>query len=39
VLSRLGRVVQAGDSVTLDSLSVRVETVDRHVPHTVRISR
>jgi CBS domain containing-hemolysin-like protein len=39
VLSRLGRVVQAGDSLTLDSLSVRVETVDRHVPHTVRISR
>ena len=41
VLSRLGRVAQAGDSVTLDngSLSVRVESVDRHVPLTVRISR
>jgi CBS domain containing-hemolysin-like protein len=39
VLSRLGRVVQAGDSLTLDALSVRVETVDRHVPQTVRISR
>jgi len=39
VLARLGRVVQAGDSLTLDSLSVRVETVDRHVPQTVRISR
>jgi CBS domain containing-hemolysin-like protein len=39
VLARLGRVVEAGDSLTLDSLSVRVETVDRHVPHTVRISR
>ncbi|GAB2623798.1 membrane protein [Paractinoplanes abujensis] len=41
VLSRLGRVAKAGDSVTLDggSLSVRVESVDRHVPHTVRISR
>lgn len=39
VLARLGRVVEAGDSLTLDSLSVRVETVDRHVPQTVRISR
>ncbi|MCO8270974.1 hemolysin family protein [Actinoplanes sp. TRM 88003] len=41
VLARLGRVAQAGDSVTLDggSLSVRVESVDRHVPLTVRISR
>lgn len=39
VLARLGRVVEAGDSLTLDSLSVRVESVDRHVPHTVRISR
>ncbi len=39
VLSRLGRVAQTGDSVTLDSLSVRVESVDRHVPLTVRISR
>lgn len=41
VLSRLGRVAKAGDSVTLDdgSLSVRVESVDRHVPQTVRISR
>ncbi|MET0425820.1 MAG: hemolysin family protein, partial [Actinoplanes sp.] len=41
VLARLGRVVQAGDSVTLDDvdLSVRVESVDRHVPLTVRISR
>jgi CBS domain containing-hemolysin-like protein len=38
VLARLGRVVEAGDSLTLDSLSVRVETVDRHVPQTVRIS-
>ncbi|GAA0457201.1 membrane protein [Paractinoplanes deccanensis] len=41
VMARLGRVVQAGDSVTLDdgSLSVRVESVDRHVPQTVRITR
>jgi CBS domain containing-hemolysin-like protein len=39
VLARLGRVAEAGDSVTLDSLSVRVESVDRHVPLTVRISR
>ncbi|GID25867.1 hemolysin family protein [Paractinoplanes brasiliensis] len=41
VLARLGRVAKAGDSVTLDdgSLSVRVESVDRHVPQTVRISR
>ncbi|XVU24100.1 hemolysin family protein [Actinoplanes sp. CA-054009] len=41
VMARLGRVVQAGDSVTLDDgmLSVRVESVDRHVPQTVRISR
>ncbi|MEU8813937.1 hemolysin family protein [Actinoplanes sp. NPDC048796] len=41
VMARLGRVVQAGDSVTLDdgSLSVRVVSVDRHVPQTVRISR
>ncbi|MGK5678630.1 hemolysin family protein [Actinoplanes sp. URMC 104] len=41
VLARLGRVATPGDSVTLDggSLSVRVESVDRHVPHTVRISR
>ncbi|MBL7253653.1 hemolysin family protein [Paractinoplanes lichenicola] len=41
VLARLGRVAKAGDSVTLNggSLSVRVESVDRHVPHTVRISR
>ncbi|MDY7086545.1 MAG: hemolysin family protein [Actinomycetota bacterium] len=40
VLARLGRVAKAGDSVTLDdgSLSVRVESVDRHVPQTVRIS-
>lgn len=40
VLARLGRVAKAGDAVTLDdTLSVRVETVDRHVPRTVRISR
>jgi len=41
VMARLGRVAQAGDSVTLNggSLSVRVESVDRHVPRTVRISR
>lgn len=41
VLSRLGRVARPGDSVTLNggSLSVRVESVDRHVPLTVRISR
>jgi CBS domain containing-hemolysin-like protein len=39
VLARLGRVAEAGDLLTLDSLSVRVETVDRHVPRTVRISR
>ncbi|MEV4351910.1 hemolysin family protein [Actinoplanes sp. NPDC049596] len=41
VMARLGRVVEAGDSVTLDdgALSVRVESVDRHVPQTVRISR
>ncbi len=41
VLARLGRVAEAGDSVTLNggSLSVRVESVDRHVPLTVRISR
>jgi CBS domain containing-hemolysin-like protein len=38
VLARLGRMAEAGDSVTLDTLSVRVETVDRHVPQTVRIS-
>ncbi|XVV11449.1 hemolysin family protein [Actinoplanes sp. CA-131856] len=41
VMARLGRVVQAGDSVTLDDglLSVRVVSVDRHVPQTVRIGR
>jgi len=39
VMARLGRVAKAGDSVTLDTLSVRVETVDRHVPQTVRLSR
>jgi CBS domain containing-hemolysin-like protein len=39
VLARLGRVAQAGDSLTLDDLSVRVETVERHVPRTVRLSR
>ena len=38
ILARLGRVAEAGDSVTLDTLSVRVETVARHVPQTVRIS-
>jgi CBS domain containing-hemolysin-like protein len=38
ILARLGRVAEAGDSVTLDTHSVRVETVDRHVPQTVRIS-
>jgi CBS domain containing-hemolysin-like protein len=39
VMARLGRVAKAGDSLTLDDLSVRVESVDRHVPHTVRLSR
>jgi CBS domain containing-hemolysin-like protein len=39
VMARLGRVARAGDSVTLDDLLVRVETVDRHVPQTVRLSR
>jgi len=40
VLARLGRVAEAGDSVILDGgSSVRVESVDRHVPRTVRISR
>jgi CBS domain containing-hemolysin-like protein len=38
ILARLGRVAEAGDSVTLDTHSVRVETVDRHVPQIVRIS-
>jgi CBS domain containing-hemolysin-like protein len=39
VMARLGRVAKAGDALTLDDLSVRVESVDRHVPHTVRLSR
>jgi CBS domain containing-hemolysin-like protein len=39
VMARLGRVAKAGDSLTLDSLSVRVESVDRHVPQIVRLSR
>ncbi|MGX6602605.1 hemolysin family protein [Micromonosporaceae bacterium Da 78-11] len=39
VMSRLGRVPQAGDSVAVDDLSVRVVTVERHVPQTVRLSR
>jgi CBS domain containing-hemolysin-like protein len=39
VMARLGRVAKAGDSLTLDDLSVRVESVDRHVPQTVRLSR
>jgi CBS domain containing-hemolysin-like protein len=39
VMARLGRVAEAGDALTLDTLSVRVESVDRHVPVTVRISR
>ena len=39
VLARLGRVAEAGDSVTVDDLSVRVESVERHVPRTVRLSR
>ncbi|GIF18458.1 membrane protein [Paractinoplanes tereljensis] len=39
VMARLGRVAKAGDSLTLDDLSVRVESVNRHVPQTVRLSR
>ncbi|GIE93533.1 hemolysin family protein [Paractinoplanes rishiriensis] len=39
VLARLGRVAEAGDSLTLDNLSVRVESVERRVPRTVRLSR
>ena len=39
IMVRLGRVPQAGDSLTVDDLSVRVVTVDRHVPQTVRIWR
>ncbi|GIM89422.1 hemolysin family protein [Paractinoplanes toevensis] len=39
VMARLGRVAKAGDSLTLDNLSVRVESVNRHVPQTVRLSR
>jgi CBS domain containing-hemolysin-like protein len=39
VMARLGRVAEAGDSLTLDNLSVRVESVERHVPRTVRLSR
>jgi CBS domain containing-hemolysin-like protein len=39
VMARLGRVAKAGDSLQLDNLSVRVESVDRHVPQTVRLSR
>jgi CBS domain containing-hemolysin-like protein len=39
VMARLGRVAKAGDSVLLDNLSVRVESVARHVPQTVRLSR
>jgi CBS domain containing-hemolysin-like protein len=39
VMARLGRVAQAGDSLTLDNLSVRVEAVERHVPRLVRLSR
>jgi len=39
VMARLGRVARAGDSLTLDDLSVRVETINRHVPQTVRLSR
>jgi CBS domain containing-hemolysin-like protein len=39
VMARLGRVAETGDSLTLDDLSVRVESVERHVPRTVRLSR
>ncbi|GAA0550903.1 hemolysin family protein [Paractinoplanes ferrugineus] len=40
VMARLGRMAKAGDSLILDDdLSVRVESVDRHVPQTVRLSR
>ncbi|WP_433368753.1 hemolysin family protein [Actinoplanes sp. CA-142083] len=39
VMARLGRVAKAGDSLELDNLLVRVESVNRHVPQTVRLSR
>ena len=39
VMARLGRVARPGDSLTLDDLSVRVESVNRRVPQTVRLSR
>jgi CBS domain containing-hemolysin-like protein len=39
IMVRLGRVPRAGDSVAVDDLSVRVVSIDRHVPQTVRLSR
>ena len=43
VMARLGRIAREGDAVTLDNLpvrvSMRVESVDRHVPQIVRLSR
>ena len=39
IMVRLGRVPQAGDSLAVDDLSVRVVTVHRHVPQTVRLWR
>jgi len=43
VMARLGRVAEAGDSLTLDNhsvrISLRVESVARHVPQTVRLTR
>jgi CBS domain containing-hemolysin-like protein len=39
VLQRLGRTAEPGDEIAIEGATLRVESVKRHVPETVRITK